>query len=116
MIPGSMEQLRGLAKISDCDRNVSYMTLCSSGGVAHWLAGLYFLPLGLKVSALGWYLSIRLWRSWRKSVPWYRPECVAWSHAYLCGEMSVGDVADPVGLSRSYPSPSYSMGMLLGPM
>ena len=62
------------------------------------MAGLYFLPWGLTASALGWYLSIKLWRSWRKSVPWFRRECAAWSHAYLCGEMSVGEVAAPVGL------------------
>ena len=34
--------------------------ILSGGGVAHWLAGLYFLPWGMIVPARGWYLSIRL--------------------------------------------------------
>jgi hypothetical protein len=73
-----MEQLRGLANISAFDWNMSWMARCSSvGGVAHWLAGLYFLPWGLIVPARGWYRSIRLWRSLRKSVPWFRRVCAA---------------------------------------
>ena len=31
-------------------------------------------------------------------MPWFRLVCAAWSQAYLCGEMSVGEVAAPVGL------------------
>ena len=31
-------------------------------------------------------------------MPWFRRECAAWSHAYRCGEMRVGEVAAPVGL------------------
>ena len=51
---GSMEQLRGLANNSAPVLNVSWMSLCSAGGVAHWWAGLYFRPWGLIVCALGW--------------------------------------------------------------
>ena len=47
MIPGSMEQLSGLAKISDFDRNVSSMALWSFGGGGSPLVG------GFVFSALG---------------------------------------------------------------
>jgi hypothetical protein len=66
---GSMEQLRGLANISFLIQNVSWMARCSVGRVTLWLAGLYLLPWGMRVSARGWYRSIRLGRSWRNNVP-----------------------------------------------
>ena len=50
---GSMEQLRELANSSGLVRNDCSIACCSNGGVAHWLEGLYFLPWGLRISALG---------------------------------------------------------------
>jgi hypothetical protein len=46
VIPDSIEQLSGLANISVLVWKVISIACCSSGGVAHWLLGMYCLPCG----------------------------------------------------------------------
>ncbi len=91
-------QLRGLPKSSVVVWNVCYSAMWSGGCIAQWLVNLSFRPCGLRDLALGWYRARSLRRSWVKSFAGCRRECAAYSHAYLSGEIKVGDITVPLGV------------------
>jgi hypothetical protein len=54
--------------------------------------------LGFRDLALGWYRASSLRRSWLKASDRARWEWAAWSHFYLSGETSVGEMTVPDGV------------------
>ena len=91
-------QLSGLPKSSVVVWKVFSIATRRSGGIAQWLASLSLRPCGFRDLALGWYRAKSLRRSWVKVSGRLRRECAAWSHAYLSGEIKVGEMIAPVGV------------------
>ena len=97
-MPSFIGQLRGLPKSSVVVRNVCSSAVRRGVGIAQWLDSFSLRPCGLRDFALGWYRVKSFRRSWVKVSGSRRRECAAYSHAYLSGEIRVGDMMDPEGV------------------
>ena len=100
-MPGSVEQLRGLANISAFDWNVSWMDRCSvgGGGVGPLVGRLVFSAFGGDCSR-SWVVSehyaLKVFEKVRALVQ--TGVCERRSHSYHCLEIMVGEVAAPLEL------------------